>query len=615
MNIADEILSFISDVEEAVIIENRQQNVSKIHYVNRAIERFIGHPLAEDQFDSFSLLENVYPDDKEAFSAYQKKIVETGQKQLIVVRIQNQKTKDFLWVEVQGLVKRADKQGQHIYYSIRDIDIQIQSETLLKQSEQKHRLLFARANDAIFIIKNLKIVECNEKTLSMFESPGYSSVSGKKMHCFMPEIQLDGQDSVLSFHYLLQNAIEGKPQFFYWVFAKFNGVHFDAEVSLSALKLGDEDFVQVIVRDTTARKKAEQEKLRAELAEKNNKILQKEIEERVKAEEELKSAQQYASSIINSSLDVIVACDKDGYITEYNKAAEKVYGYSSDEILGKEIWTLLHQKDDAKRLVDRIISDGFFLGEVASQTKNGELFISYASASKLINNKGETVGTVSVIKDITELKASEKKLRESIAQKEVLLREVHHRVKNNLQVINSILKLQSMHLEDEKTIMALHDCQERIKSMAFIHESLYQSNDLAKVNFSEYLRNLSNNLLFSYQVNANKIKLLFEVEPVSLSLDTGISCGLIVNELISNALKYAFKDQENGQIKLTLSKEKNGHLFILEDNGSGIPDNVNYKKTNSLGFQLVLGLVDQIDGTIQLKKDKGTKFIIKFKRR
>ncbi len=226
-----------------------------------------------------------------------------------------------------------------------------------------------------------------------------------------------------------------------------------------------------------------------------------------------------------------------------------------------------------------------------------------------------SLGTVGVVKDISYLKKSEQELKKNVEQKEVLIKEVHHRVKNNLQVINSILKLQSAYIADDKALLAIQECQDRIKSMAFIHESLYQSNDLAKVNFSDYLKTLCNNLLYSYQSSHTKIDLVLDVNEVSLSLDSAISCGLIVNELFSNALKYAFKDKKTGEIKVSLNSEKQGHLLIVQDNGVGIPKKIDYTNSPSLGFQLVIGLVDQIDGKISLNSSAGTQFIINFKRR
>ena len=531
----------------------------------------------------------------------------------IQLRLKQDELGNDLWVELQIMPKK-EEESLLLYLFVRDINDEIKSESLLKQSELKHRLLFTRANDAIFIIKNLQIIECNEKTLNMFESPGYSGISNKMLYLFMPEIQYDGSDSILNFHYLVRSALDGEPQFFYWIFKKFSGIHFEAEVSLSAFTLVDEDFVQVIVRDITARRKAEQEELRAQIAEQANKELQKEIKERIMAEEQLKFTQQYNSSIINSSLDMIVASDKEGIVTEFNLAAVKAFGYRPEEIVGQTVAVLFSSEIESRSVLLEVLDAGYFLGEISCRSKNGNEFTAYLSASLLLNKEGKSIGTVGVVKDITELKEKELALKESVAQKEVLIKEVHHRVKNNLQVINSILQLQSAYIEDKKAILALQDCQSRIKSMAFIHESLYQSSDLAKVDFSEYLEALCKNLMYSYQADTRQISLSFEVQPVSLSLDTAISCGLIVNELISNTFKHAFPKKGKGSIVVELKSASKGHQLIISDTGIGMPAGANFKRSNSLGLQLVVGLVDQIDGKITLENKGGTKFIINFKR-
>lgn len=614
MSTSQDIFHFLDEIEEGIVLTNvGKQGEEHTVFINKSLKTILGESEGDLELQNFELLTHVHKSDKEKFKKLRENLFKKADKQKIQFRIITKDSKSFIWIELQAYVKEIS--GRRLnYYSLKNIDLDVEAEDLLRQSELKHRLLFTRANDAIFIIKDLRIIDCNEKTLSMFESPGYSSISGKELYQFMPEMQLNGDDSLLNFHYYIQNALAGESQFFDWIFTRFGGGQFETEVSLSGFTLGSEEFVQIIVRDITARKKAQKEELRAKIAERTNVVLQKEIEERKKVQEALTVARQYAESIINSSIDIIVACDKKGLITEFNEAGTKMFGYTQKEIIGKGVWNLLFKSEDADKLTRSIMETGSFLGEMTVKTKDRSSFLAYVSASKLINNEGESIGTVSAVKDISELKKSELKLRDSVAQKEVLLREVHHRVKNNLQVINSILKLQSFHIKDEKALLAISDCQTRIKSMAFIHESLYQSNDLAKVNFTEYLQTLCNNLLFSYQIEAKKITLDLQVNDVSLSLDSGISCGLIVNELISNAFKHAFSDQSTGKITVSLEAGKNGHCLVVQDDGKGFPKAINYKKTKSLGLQLVIGLVDQIDGKIQCKNEDGTKFIINFKR-
>lgn len=246
-------------------------------------------------------------------------------------------------------------------------------------------------------------------------------------------------------------------------------------------------------------------------------------------------------------------------------------------------------------------------------TKKGERIIREVFLSPILDENGSVVSVSGIAHDITEKKIAEEKLVYSLKEKEVLLKEVHHRVKNNLQVISSILNLQSSYVQDQQTLNILKESQDRIKSMSIIHESLYQTNDFSKVNFSDYIVSLSKNLVHSYGHNDNYIELEYHVEEVSLSLDTSIPCGLIVNELVSNALKYAFKGRKTGKIRINLSLDKGNVVLVVLDDGIGFPQNINYKETNSLGLQLVTTLVEQIDGAIEMNNNKGTKFTIKFK--
>ena len=214
--------------------------------------------------------------------------------------------------------------------------------------------------------------------------------------------------------------------------------------------------------------------------------------------------------------------------------------------------------------------------------------------------------------DITENKINEEKITQSLKEKDVLLKEVHHRVKNNMQVISSILNLQSSYVRDSYALNLLKECQNRIKSMAFIHESLYQTKNFESVNFSEYVTTLSKNLVHTYSINTKKIKLILTLDELMLSLDASIPCGLIINEIISNSLKYAFPDNRDGIIFVTLRVDKNRVKIEVGDNGVGIPENVDIKNTQTLGLQLVDTLVEQISGTLKLNRSKGTIFSIEF---
>ena len=246
--------------------------------------------------------------------------------------------------------------------------------------------------------------------------------------------------------------------------------------------------------------------------------------------------------------------------------------------------------------------------------KKGEEIVKEVFLNPIYGGDGKIIEVSGIAHDITEKTMSEQKLKESLKEKEVLLKEVHHRVKNNLQVISSILNLQSSYVKDKKTLDILRESQNRIKSMSFIHESLYQNTDFSEINFSEYIISLSKNLVHSYGIYDDLIDLDMSVGNISLNLDISIPCGLIINELVSNALKYAFAGKKKGVIKIELFEKNDNVHLIVQDNGLGLPNEINYKETDSLGLQLVTTLVEQISGRIELENKEGAKFTIIFKK-
>ena len=208
-----------------------------------------------------------------------------------------------------------------------------------------------------------------------------------------------------------------------------------------------------------------------------------------------------------------------------------------------------------------------------------------------------------------------RQVEKQIREKEVLLREIHHRVKNNMQIISSLLRLQSRYTKDKQILDIFKASQNRIESMAFIHEKLYQSKDLTRVDFTDYVNTLTRNLFTTYGVSTARIKLNIDIKNVSLPLDKAIPCGLIINELVSNSLKHAFPPDKEGEIKIALHLSNgNKWQLIVSDNGVGIPEDIDFRNTKSLGLHLVTILAeDQLRGEINLNRTEGTEFKIRFK--
>jgi two-component sensor histidine kinase len=215
--------------------------------------------------------------------------------------------------------------------------------------------------------------------------------------------------------------------------------------------------------------------------------------------------------------------------------------------------------------------------------------------------------------EIAERKRAEEQIKASLGEKEVLLKEIHHRVKNNLQVVSSMLQLQSRNIKDKETVEMFQESRNRVRSMALVHERLYQSRDLARVDFAKYIQSLANYLCRSYGVNTNVIQLKTNLHDVFLGVDTAIPCGLILNELVSNSLKHAFPEGREGEIHIELRSDSDDKFTLMvSDNGVGLLKDLDFRNTESLGLQLVNTLVNQLEGTIELDRRDGTAFKITF---
>jgi PAS domain S-box-containing protein len=242
--------------------------------------------------------------------------------------------------------------------------------------------------------------------------------------------------------------------------------------------------------------------------------------------------------------------------------------------------------------------------------KDGTIVHVEASAAKVLY-RGQPA-SLAYLRDITERRQAEEQIKTSLKEKEVLIKEIHHRVKNNLQVVSSLLFLQSQTVKDEETRRILEESRNRVKSMAFIHKQLYQSKNLAHIDFAPYVRSLTRNLLTSYRPNGNAISLDVCVDDIFLALDSAIPCGLIINELVSNALKHAFLNGSAGHITVDLHQEGGKNVLVVSDDGVGLPGDLDVQTTETLGLQLVSALVQQLDGTLELERDSGTVFKISF---
>lgn len=342
-----------------------------------------------------------------------------------------------------------------------------------------------------------------------------------------------------------------------------------------------------------------------------------EITDKIIGQRRIRISEANNRAILQALPDILLKVNGMGVFTDYkiNPAYQKdefIVYLEKNNPVGKNIMEVFNNLEVAENMVlmaTKAMYSGDLIADnmnISSIGGNAELYYEFRF-SKLNDDE-----VIVLARNITDTIEYEAKLEESVREKEILLKEVHHRVKNNLQVINSILNLQSSYVQDERTLEIINESQNRIRSMSYIHESLYQTKDFSSINFSDYIKNLVQNLVHSYQLFTDKISLEFELEQVKLALDQAIPCGLILNELVSNSLKYAYPASQKGKIIIGV-KENEGKLQLsVEDFGVGLPEKFDIENSDSLGLSLVFTLVDQLDGQLSLKTHGGTKFYITF---
>jgi PAS domain S-box-containing protein len=314
--------------------------------------------------------------------------------------------------------------------------------------------------------------------------------------------------------------------------------------------------------------------------------------------------------------DAILVVDEEGCIIRANAQTEKLFGYHREELVGQPVEVLIPERFRARHIElrraysfqprTRPIGAGL---ELFGRRKEGSEFPVDVMISPLHTKEGRLV--LGVVRDMTEHKQMQKQAREAL-HREMLLKEIHHRVKNNLQVISSLLFLQSTDVRDTATLEILKESQSRVKAIAFIHEKLYLSERLDKVDFADYLRDLVAELVRTYQVR-NNVAIHTDIEGVHLGIDAALPCGLIITELVSNVLKHAFPKEAKGEVWISMHTTCNGQLVLtVRDNGIGLPAGFEWQKSKSLGLRLVSDLTMQLRGKMEVDGSAGTTFRLTF---
>jgi PAS domain S-box-containing protein len=334
---------------------------------------------------------------------------------------------------------------------------------------------------------------------------------------------------------------------------------------------------------------------------------------------QLASSSDPLARILDLAEDAILSVDGDQRIVLFNRGAERTFGHMAGEVRGQSLDMLLPQRFTAqhRRHVEAFrdsSTDARQMGErreIYGRRKDGTNFPAEATISK-VKVQGEWLFTV-ILRDITERKLAHEAMSRSLQEKELLLKEIHHRVKNNLQVVSSLLGLQSRVLPEESVRRIFLESQNRIHSMALLHERLYQSQSLSEIDCQEYVRQLAAHLFRSFGVRTDRIRLRVNVESTRMNMDTAVPCGLVLNELVSNSLKYAFPDGRDGEVRVELTEDdKRSMRLSVSDDGVGLPKDFDLQGVRSLGLRLVRTLAEQLGATIEVRSEHGTQVCLTF---
>jgi PAS domain S-box-containing protein len=577
-----DLIQIISAIREAVWL--RDAKTRNIIYVNPAYEKLYGQSCQYFRQNPQAFLEVIHPEDKERIKKSIKCQYEgiPFNEEYRIIRADGSTR----WINGRSELL-LDRKGEldRIFALSEDITKRKESEEALRESEAKFKSLAEHSPSMIFINQKGKIVYTSAKCE---EITGYS----KEELCspafnFLTLIAPEHKDQTKENFRKHANG-EDVPPFQYAVVTK-SGEKIDSIIST---KLIDYEGTKAILGVVT------------------------DISKQVRASEELKDSETRFRALFENSREAM-SLEKSGIQVLCNRSYLSLYGFKSfDECVG--LPTINHVTPDQRGKIDEFTKlriQGLpapVLYETRGLRIDGTPFDIEVRVSSY-DSLGETFTLVTIV-DITERKRAEKALIESLKEKDVLLREIHHRVKNNMQIISSLLRLQAGQLEDESAKTIFQSCQDRIRSMSLVHEKLYISENLSGINFFDYINSLALRLFQIYKVNPDLIQLKLNVKEVFFDLQTAIPCGLILNELISNALKYAFPNGRKGEIEISLAaRADDAYQLIVKDDGIGFPKEEDFENPKSFGIQIVKLLAGQLGGEALLKKSPGTTFEITFK--
>ncbi len=548
--------------------------------VNLAGSELLGSEKARLIGTRFTL--SISPDSQDAFYFHYREALKTGIKGNCEIKMLKADGTPFHAQLISMGIPEKDGNINHCRTAAIDITERKHAEENLRESEEKYRNLIVNAPIGIVIsTREGRILEINKARLAM---AGYSS---KEEYISKPisERYYDPKDRE---HWMTVLREKGKVEGFEVRFKrKDNTLYWCSLTSIpQTTESGEQQFI-IVAQDITERKHAE---------------------------ENLRESEERYRTLFESAAEGILITDIGTKKLKYaNPAICTMLGYSQEELTKMGVGDI-HPKISLEHVLAEFAAQARgekILSTLPCLKKDGTIVYADINATKALIDRREC--NIGFFTDITKRKQAEEQIRASLGEKESLLKEVHHRVKNNLQIIASLLNLQSSYVTDQHIVEIFRMAEERVKSIARVHESLYRSPDLAKIDFGVYMREMAEELIHLYTVAPIVITLEAEVAELPLGIDVAIPCGLIINELVTNSLKHAFPGRSKGKIRVQLRAQENKQaMLIVGDNGIGFPKDLDFRNTRSLGMQLVVSLTKQLKGTIDLDRRKGTEWRILF---
>lgn len=453
-----------------------------------------------------------------------------------------------------------------------------------RSSVETFQNLFDSISDAVYIQDSSgRFLEVNKGATKMYGHDSSFFINK------MPQaLAAPGKVDMDKMQQYIRKAIKGTPQSFEWWGKRKNGEVFPQEIVISKGSYFGEDVVITIARD---------------------------ISERYEAEEQLRKNEEMFRQLFQNSPIAIALLDKRQEIRSVNDAFRDTFGYETEEIQGLNIDQLIvpeHQKHEARE-ISKTIFEGKTIFDTGTRIGKDGTMVEVLIYGVPVTVNGKTVAIFGIYVDISDRKEAEEKVKKSLKEKEVLLAEIHHRVKNNLAVITGLLELQAYNTDSEEATDVLEISKTRINSIALIHEKLYQNENLSEICFQQYLQELTDIILASMSSQQIQMDINIDADPVMLTVNQGIPCGLILNEIITNAFKHAYPHKNEGQIKITLDKRGDDIYLSITDNGVGIPDEVDLENPESLGIKLIRTLSRQLNADAEFSTTNGgTTFSLHF---